>query len=206
MYDGFVADQDCFEWLAKKQGGWQFGEQQVLFSAANQICENGDCVEIGAGNGKTLPLAIAPFCKYGNNVFLFESDSESAIMLRNKYPNAIVQGTFCVLLLAEVDPSPLVCVIDVDGIDREIMFDVLRCTSPKLLMVEHFDKFHFANCSQITPLPHWTLGLELANGFRLQDNEKAINRIAKMFGYTRLGVTRVNSIFVNNQYVEKLKR
>jgi len=206
MYDGFVADQDCFEWLTKKQGGWQFGEQEVLYAAGNQICTWGDCIEIGAGNGKSLPLTIDPFNYGSNTLFLFEADPESASLLKSKYPDASVQGRFDVLLLSQVNKTPLVCVIDVDGIDREIMLDVLRCKTPSILMVEHLDKFHYAHCTQSDPLPDWTLGLEMANGYRLQDNEAAINRIAKMFDYTRLGTTRVNSIFVHNQYVEKLKR
>ena len=206
MFDGFVADHADFHWLAEKAGGWQFGEQGVLVAAANQICEWGDCVEIGAGDGETLPLTIDSFNYGGNNLFLFEADAKSASMIKAKYTNAVVYGKFDASLLYGIDESPLVCVIDVDGIDREIMLDFLRCKTPEILMVEHFDKFHFAHCTQSDPLPDWALGMELAGQFKLQDNEAAINRIAKMFDYVRLGTTRVNSIFVHKQYAEKLKR
>lgn len=206
MTDGFVADEPRFEWLAGRAGGWQFGEQGILVALANEIKTPGQCVEIGAGDGDTLPLTIEPFYKYGLECVLYEKNTESAEKLRQKYPKAKHCGTFPLTVSPEIALRPLICVIDVDGIDCVIMENVLKVHRPNVLMVEHFDAFNTANTEDVGSVPDWLLGLVLHDGFTIQDNAATIEAIANVNDYTRLGTTRVNSIFIHDSLVEKVAK
>lgn len=204
MNDGFVADRPEFEWLTDKAGGWQFGEQGILVSLANAINKPGQCVEIGAGDGESLPLTIDPFYQYGCECVLYEKDTESLSKLQAKYWKANLCGEFVLNTSANIDKEPLLCVIDVDSIDSIIMDQVLLWHQPRILMVEHFDSFHCSNTDHSQRVPQWLLGKEIDGGFRIQDNAATLHTIACHFRYTRLGTTRVNSIFVHDSLVEKV--
>jgi hypothetical protein len=209
MTEGFVADRPEFEWLTEKAGGWQFGEQGILVALANVINKPGQCVEIGAGNGETLPLTIDPFYQYGLPCVLFEADEASLSMLRQRYPLAENRGMFLGFGMNghAIQNFPLVVVIDVDGDDSVIMDEVLSDRTPYILIVEHFDKMH-ANDTAISdePVPSWLRGEKLMDGFTIQDNSETLRRMASKCNYTRLGTTRVNSIFVHDSLVEKVAK
>ena len=215
MTEGFVADRPEFEWLTEKAGGWQFGDQGILVALANTINQPGQCVEIGAGDGEGLPLTIEPFYEYGLPCVLFEADLESLRKLMVKYPKATHRGQFTVFERAypdqnplvgvmDVHKQPLVCVIDVDSVDSIIMELVLSHVTPKILMVEHFDQCHERNTDINQRIPEWLLGVEFDGGFTVQDNAETLKVIARSYNYTRLGTTRVNSIFVHDSLVEKV--
>lgn len=204
MNEGFIADRAEFEWLRTRAGGWQFGEQGILVALANTVGKADQCIEIGAGDGESLPLTIDPFYQYGLECVLFERETESLQKLQAKYPKAKLRGEFCVNATVGIANTPLVCVIDVDSIDSIIMDQVLRWHQPQILMVEHFDKFHPANTQQVQRIPQWVLGHVIDGGFTIQDNAATLNSIAAEYNYTRLGTTRVNSIFVHNSLAEKV--
>jgi hypothetical protein len=207
MFEGFVADDPRFAWLSDHASGWQFGEQGILVALADAIDPTGQCVEIGAGDGEGLPLTIDPFYNRGNDCVLFEADAVSLGSLLVKYPAANHRGTFSRGETVHMDAEPLLVVIDVDGIDSIIMLDVLsRQIRPTLLMVEHFDKCHFANCDSVEPIPDWLLGVELSGEFKIQDNAATIYKSASPYGYTRVGTTRVNSIFVHENHLSKVSQ
>ena len=135
---------------------------------------------------------------------LFERETESLEKLQDTYPKAKLRGEFCLDTTANIAKAPLVCVIDVDSIDSVIMEQVLKWHQPQILMVEHFDRSHPANTQQVHRVPQWVLGHVIDGGFTIQDNAATLNSIAKTYNYTRLGTTRVNSIFVHNSLVEKV--
>jgi hypothetical protein len=209
MTEGFVADRPEFEWLTEKAGGWQFGEQGILVALANAINKPGQCVEIGAGNGESLPLTIDPFYQYGLPCVLFEADEESLSMLKQRYPLAENLGMFLGFGMNghAIENVLLVVVIDVDGNDSFIMNEVLSDRAPHILMVEHFDKMHPNHTPIIDePVPSWLLGERLIDGFSIQDNAETLRQMALKSNYTRLGTTRVNSIFVHDSLVEKVAK
>jgi hypothetical protein len=205
MNQGFVADRPEFEWLCKEAGGWQFGEQRILLAITAAIgVMDGQCVEIGAGNGDTLPLTIDPFYKSGNECLLFEVDPESLGMLMVRYPQATHRGEFVPDNAKEFAPFPLLVVIDVDSIDSIILEEVLSRCTPHIVMVEHFDRCHPENADIVQKVPSWLLGEQLSDGFTIQDNAATLEAIAAEHSYTRLGTTRVNSILVHDSLVEKV--
>jgi hypothetical protein len=203
MTEGFVADRPEFEWLTEKAGGWQFGEQGILVSLANAINQPGQCVEIGAGDGEELPLTIEPFYNHGLDCVLFEKNSESFAKLAVKFPKAKLCGEFEPKEKAE---NLMLCVIDVDSIDSYIMEQVLKNEQPQMLMVEHFDQCHERNTDINHRVPEWLLGVKFDGGFTVQDNAETLKAIARSHNYTRLGTTRVNSIFVHDSLVEKVAK
>ena len=204
MTEGFVADRPEFEWLTERSGGWQFGEQGILVALANLINKPGQCVEIGAGDGEGLPLTIEPFYKHGLNCVLYEKDSESLKKLHQKFPKANLRAAFALNTSCHLSDNLMLCVIDVDSIDSVIMEQILEHHQPRILMVEHFDQCHAGNTTDVGRVPSWLLGREIDGGFKIQDNAETLRAIAKNHNYTRLGTTRVNSIFVHDSLVEKV--
>lgn len=205
MNEGFIADRPEFEWLAEHASGWQFGEQGILIAIADAIgITGGQCVEIGAGDGESLPLTIDPFYQRGNPCLLYEMNPESLGRLVIAYPKAKHRGEFETGETGGIAIVPLVVVIDVDGIDSIIMDDVLSSHSPVILMVEHFDKCHPANTNTSQKIPDWLLGEKLEHEFTVQDNASTLKSLASDFNYTRLGTTRVNSIFVHDCHSGKV--
>jgi len=205
MFEGFTPDIDCFRWLCKHASGWQFGEQGILVALADRIDPHGQCVEIGAGDGESLPLTIDPFYQRGNECVLFEADPVSLGQLFVKYPRARLRGEFNGDVPGEID-SPVVVVIDIDGYDIDAMRECLLQCSPAVLMVEHFDKNHPEDCEDVADIPGWALGLELKGNFTLQANSATLKSLASEFSYYRIGTTRVNSIFVHNSHLSKVSQ
>lgn len=206
MTEGFVADRPEFEWLAKKSAGWQFGEQGILVAIAEAIGRKGQCIEIGAGDGDSLPLTIEPFYDYGLDCVLFEKDAESNAKLATKFPKAKLRGEYALKTSRHLSKNLMLCVIDVDSIDSVIMVQMLTHHEPQMLMVEHFDKCHPKNTNHVQRVPEWVLGHLIDGGFTIQDNAETLRSIARDFNYTRLGTTRVNSIFVHDSLVEKVAK
>jgi hypothetical protein len=205
MFEGFAPDDERFAWLSDHASGWQFGEQGILFMLASCISPVGQCVEIGAGDGEELPLTIEPFYQDGADCVLFEADPVKLGKLLIKYPRACLRGEFDGAM-SGVSKQPLLIVIDIDGYDIDAMRECLTQCEPSVLMVEHFDKFHPANCEEAADIPSWALGLRLENSFTLQANAAALRLTAKDFGYTRIGTTRVNSIFVHDSHLSKVSQ
>lgn len=206
MFEGFEPEDDRFAWLIDHASGWQFGEQGILIALADKIAPSGQCVEIGAGDGDLLPLTIDPFYERGNECVLFEADAVSLGSLVLKYPKATHRGRFMEGFEKDTRQCPAVCVIDVDGIDSQIMWTVLGKCKPDVLMVEHFDKRHPADCDTESSIPAWLLGESLPGGFTVQDNAATINSIAADNKYVRVGTTRVNSIFVHKFHLNRVNQ
>jgi hypothetical protein len=206
MFKGFVPEWPYLSWLVSHASGWQFGEQGILIALADTINPDGQCVEIGAGDGEGLPLTIDPFYRRGNDCVLFEADAVSLGKLVIKYPKSRLCGKFDQLGLNWIDQNASVVVIDVDGHDMQIMCEVLASKTPAILMVEHFDKCHPLNCNDMIQLPSWVLGMSLEHNFTLQNNAATLDVFAGRFGYRRVGTTRVNSIFVHKSHIEKVSR
>jgi hypothetical protein len=205
MHEGFTAEADDLKWLEGCAGGWQFGEQAILATIAVRLQANGQCVEIGAGDGEGLPLTIEPWYRRGDKCLLYEKDDGARAKLAAQFPDATIRGEFGESWINDAEDDIAVCVIDVDGIDSMIMIDVLARRRPAVLMVEHFDQFHENNCESVAAIPSWLLGLQLQRGFRIQDNAATIQRYASRYQYVRVGRTRVNSIFVQKPDIDKLK-
>jgi len=206
VFEGFEPEDDRFAWLIDHASGWQFGEQGILVALADKIDPNGQCIEIGAGDGNLLPLTIEPFYERGNECVLFEADPVSLGSLVLKYPKAIHRGRFAEGFEKDTHQCPAVCVIDVDGIDSQIMWTVLGKCKPDVLMVEHFDKCHPADCDMESSIPAWLLGESLPGAFTVQDNAATINSIARDNDYLRIGTTRVNSVFIHKCHINRVSQ
>jgi hypothetical protein len=205
MFEGFVPDDERFEWLTKHASGWQFGEQGILLALVDAINPNGQCIEIGAGDGEGLPLTIDRFYKRGNDCVLFEADMASLGKLMLRYPKADLRGEFAGDLIS-VQQRPALIVIDIDSYELASMQECLSQCYQGILMVEHFDKAHKIDCNQVHDVPDWLLGVQLDGNFKIQDNAATISYHADVFGYHRVGTTRVNSIFVHDSHLSKVSR
>lgn len=198
----FRADNPYLRWLEHRAGGWQFGERGVLAAMAAAIDQAGVCVEIGAGNGDSLPLTLEPFYAAGRECFLFEMDEPSQAMLAERFPDAKILGAF--VPQSELPTNIEVCVIDVDGVDGQIMDHVLSDHSPRVVMVEHMDRHFIVESTSVEPLPAWACGLPIEGGFNAQDSAEALLAKAWRHGYERVGLSRCNSIFVRGDLYSRL--
>lgn len=205
----FRSDSPFLTWLELCAYGWQFGEQGVLVAIDELLMLEGICVEIGAGNGDTLPLTIDPMYMSGRRCVMFEADAESREALSRKYEygKAEVRGIYSVDDRNTLPIDTAICIIDVDSNDSELfesIVDYREENRPDCVMVEHMDR-HFPLPYETTDrLPSWALGMTLIGGFRLQDTAEALRKIATDNGYSRVGVTRCNSIFVKDELFSKL--
>lgn len=191
-------DSEHLDWLGDHCGGWQFGEQGLLAAISNIINGVGRAVEIGAGDGDELPLTIEPFCASGVPCVLYEADQQRRIQLRHRYPYATIRGEYKPSEKDGLVKNELV-IIDIDGTDSHAMeAELTRNPGIAILMVEHFDL-----CSDLRPqsserVPHWLLGQRMEGGFAIQDTANCLLTIARHYGFKRVGVSRVNSIFVRS--------
>jgi hypothetical protein len=194
----FYLDSQFLDWLQPHCTGWQFGEQGLLTAIANLIGGVGRAVEIGAGDGETLPLTIEPFYNGGVPCLLFEEDEQRQAKLREKFFDAEICGKYTSNTWQPYRNE--LVVIDIDSFDSEVMRQVLASIgkSVAVLMVEHFDMCHVSQAVSDQPVPSWLLGKKLSDGFTIQDTAPALLNIANQFGFKRVGLSRVNSVFVRS--------
>jgi hypothetical protein len=198
---GFTFDRPHFSWMRKHLSGWQFGESGLLWAICSQLGMDGECVEIGAGDGDSLPLTIDLFYRAKQPCVLYEIDPERGKKLAEKYPKAEVFGAF---ELKRSHPMEGLVVIDIDGQDSIVMRDVMDLGDPAVVMVEHMDRHYPVASGKSEPLPEWTLGLALTNDFYLQDTAETLHSMALERGYERIGYSRCNSIFVHSHFSNAL--
>lgn len=191
-------DSEHLDWLGDHCGGWQFGEQGLLAAISHVIGGVGRATEIGAGDGESLPLTVEPFYAADVPCILYEADEERRIKLRHQYPDATIRGEYKLSGMFKPIKNELV-VIDIDGLDSHAMVGELT-RNPKIaiLMVEHFDLCNKLRPQCTDPVPHWLLGQKLEGGFTIQDTANSLLEIANNYGLQRIGVSRVNSIFVRS--------
>lgn len=183
-----------FEWLAQYQSGWQFGEQGVL----KRLCDLLHVVygvEIGAGNGTTLPVTL----DFLPVLTLFEIDQAKQDMLRVVFPHADVQGGFDESSLHLI-PKRACVVVDVDCNDLELALLALQ-RLPRIIMVEHYDTEgpFMASSKNDTPIgivPEWLLGMRLFNNFVIQQPLANVREQMKERGYLLVAESRVNGIYL----------
>ena len=174
----FQPAEPRFAYLVAHQSGWQFGEQGIIEHLATQYnCRS--CCEIGAGDGDRLPVTCDGLIRRGLACDLWECDPIKNQALQEKYISWPVEihGSFRPHKFTPAD----VMVIDVDGDDFAIMFHVVEQLYPPLvLMVEHANP-RDPNSTQAT--------------------HQEIAEYATRRGYTLLGATLVNSIFLANEII-----
>lgn len=187
------------KWMVEHLGGWQFGEQDLLFAVAGAIGLTNSVAEIGAGDGEKLPLTIERFYSAGFRCVLFEADDERQERLAKKYPIAQIEGEYREQSL----PCFGLVVIDIDGHDSQVMQQVMKRDRPAIVVCEHMDRHYPVATSAPSPFPVWSLGHELTNGFRIQDTAETLQWMASQLGYERFGHNRCNSFFVRqDRYVD----
>jgi hypothetical protein len=203
-------------WLCEHLGGWQFGEQDLLLAVVETLEINGTCVEIGAGDGETLPLTIDRLYHHGLGCMLFESDESRREKLSLRYPDALVCGKYtggdfewrreARQKFADISTWPDMAVIDVDGVDSVLMKGVMYMQKPAVVVCEHMDRNYPIGTSSSSPFPVWSLGHELLNGFRIQDTAETLQWMAANLEYERFGYNRCNSFFVRRDRFTDLFR
>ncbi len=206
-----VATELRFNWLNDHADGWQFGETGIL-EALSERFDPDLAVEIGAGDGQSLPLTLGFLLEKGVKTMLFEADELRQNALKMTKKNAIIMGAFDVKLLqgydlvfgAKLDKSFVV--VDVDGQDWPIAEEVLKCGKPQVMMIEHYDEFgpRYGRCEPEGLPPRWCLGL-LVDGFSIQAPAKEIEKRIRWYGYTLIAKSRVNSLFVRNDLLPSLE-
>jgi hypothetical protein len=206
-----VATELRFNWLNDRADGWQFGETGILEALSERF--NPDlAVEIGAGDGQSLPLTLGFLLEKGVKTMLFEADELRQNALKMTKKNAIIMGAFDVKLLqgydlvfgAKLDKSFVV--VDVDGQDWPIAEEVLRCGKPQVMMIEHYDEFgpRYGMCEPEGLPPRWCLGL-IVDGFSIQAPAREIEKRIRWYGYSLVAKSRVNSLFVRNDLLPTLE-
>jgi hypothetical protein len=200
-----TATDKRFRWLNDHADGWQFGETGMLIELS-ELLEPDLAVEIGAGDGQSLPLTLGFLLEKGTKTVLFEADELRQNALKMTKKAAVIHGFFDARLLDGLELSQSFVVVDVDGQDWPIAEEVLRCGKPQVMMVEHYDQFgpRYGRCEPEGLPPRWCLGL-LVDGFSIQAPAKEIERRIRYYGYTLVAKSRVNSLFVRNDLLPTLE-
>lgn len=204
------------EWLRQHRKGWQYGEQGLIQAMVDHMRTHGApefpfrcAVEIGGGDGKSLPLTLGPLSYGGMQVIVYEENQRHRQSLLEVYGEAIeIRGHFGDADELDVD-QPHIVLIDVDSIDCVIMDDVLQVCRPTILVVEHYDKAapHITGMPQATHhVPRWLLGMPLVNNFIIQAPSEHLDTIADQYGYRPVWRTRLNSCYVPRAAIEELYR
>lgn len=192
-----------YEFLKHYVGGWQFGEQGVLKELARR-CECKQGVEIGAGDGESLPVTL----DFMYDLVLFEIDKDKQKKLAKKYLNATIYGRYTDEYSVTVDDNAVV-VVDVDSEDLAIACSVLRKSQPAVICVEHYDRHgaYMTDKSQrepSEPVPSWLLGLRTIDNHTIQQPWQVVARTLDGFGYELVALTRVNGIYIHASYKEQV--
>lgn len=191
-----------WRWLDQYASGWQFGEQGIIDELAKRL-DVQVAVEIGAGDGKSLPLTIEPIYRRGVQCIGYEADDVSRIGLSRAYPELEVRGRFDVNTIPQGSHEWDLVVVDVDGMDLWLAESVLRgCREPDVLMVEHMDfESKVPRYEVISPC---LFGLRLDSGFVLQATQWQIQNAMSWHRYSLVASSRVNSLFLSQPAAEKL--
>jgi SAM-dependent methyltransferase len=184
--------QPGFEWLKTKADGWQYGEQGILQAIAERVMVLGDrCVEVGAGDGSTLPLQSARLiCNLNMPAVLIESDHDKCERLKKIVPARcrVIENNAEAWNIGDMIGNAgvgLLC-LDTDGGEFDMLCAV-ECY-PKVICVEHRDlieNMEPPNTKQATVgnFAEWA-----------EDND-----------YTVVVTTRCNTIMVRNDLIEKVR-
>lgn len=196
-----------FAWLDDHADGWQFGETGFLKAICDRIGVD-QAVEIGAGDGDSLPLTLGFLYDRGVPTLLFESDVNRQDDLIGKYPLAEIRGEW----LLHNPPVGLVSsracvVIDVDSFDYAIAESiVINQTKPAIVCVEHYDKCGPSAKDSYGVPPDWLLGKQLfEGGFVIQASSQDIEDMMIYHGFSLVGISRVNSVYVRSDLIEALE-
>ena len=198
-----------FAWLDDHADGWQFGETGFLKAICDRIGVD-QAVEIGAGDGDTLPLTLKFLHDQGVPTLLFEKDKESRNRLRLHFPLAEVRGEWLLDKPAVSSVSTSACVvIDVDSVDYHIA-ESIACKyldgSPKVICIEHYDHCGPNARDAYGVPPPWLLGQQLAEGgFIIQAGSAEIEDMMRRYCYVLAGVSRINSVYVRSDLIGALE-
>ncbi len=200
-----TATDERFTWLNDHADGWQFGETGMLI-LLSELLEPDLAVEIGAGDGQSLPLTLGFLLEKGVKTVLFEADELRQNALKMTKKAAVIHGFFDARLLDGLELSQSFVVVDVDGQDWPIAEEVLRCGKPQVMMIEHYDEYgpRYGRCEPEGLPPRWCLGL-LVDGFSIQAPAKEIEKRIRYYGYALVAKSRVNSLFVRNDLLPTLE-
>ena len=192
------------KWLDEHRSGWQFGESGYLAALAERLGID-LAIEIGAGDGgKDLPLTQLPQYQKGIPTILYEIDELRQQSLKQVYPLATVFGEYNDL--PKLDYSRAGVVIDVDGFDLSIALHVAARAWPAFICIEHFDAAF--NWNTRGNIPEWLWGKRLEQGgFILQATISQIDEKLETgpLGYSRIAISRVNSIYVRRDLLAALE-
>jgi len=205
----FAACDERLEWLRDKRNGWQFGEQgliDAIVGRLNTVLKVG--VEIGGGDGVSLPLTLERLYWRSWHIIAYESDQKSREKLSKHRTNLEVREAYAF----EGCPDCSVLVIDIDGADSLAMSSALMDMTPSLLVVEHYDKAGpFVTAGEASldePVPEWLLGMPLgipdSFGFVIQSPSEHLDDIAASYSMVPVCRTRVNSFYVPEWLAEEL--
>ena len=217
LEDPYFTTEPGFDFLAEWRSGWQFGEQGLIHCIVDSLpslirIKDPVAVEIGAGDGKRLPLTSESLLKNLWNVFAYESDASSRVLLVKHFgpnhPACKVLGRY------ENGPIPQcdVLIIDIDGRDSVAMKYALQWCHPSLVVVEHYDiagpYMSGVEHSMAQPIPEWMLGMSIdvpgASHFIIQDRYQYLDTIAAGHGLIPICRTRVNSFYMPPNLAQEL--
>jgi hypothetical protein len=208
----FNVNHKDLAWLKSERNGWQFGEQGLIDAIVAKLRKRfvlfGVAVEIGAGDGESLPLTCERLIGEGWHVIAYEADDTSRGKLQKKYADIDVRGKY---RFGSVDPCS-VLIIDIDGADSIAMGSALATCQPSLVVVEHYDKAGPYVTSGVDsfdePVPEWLLGMPLGvpkhKNFVIQSQSEHLDEIANSHGYAPVCQTRVNSFYVPKIALQEL--
>lgn len=199
-----------FAWLDDHADGWQFGETGFLKAICDRIGVD-QAIEIGAGDGESLPLTLGFLYDRGVSTLLFEQDEQRRAKLKERYPLADVRGEWSLDKPQSELIWPGACVvIDVDSVDYHIAeslaFKYLEGRCPKVVCIEHYDHCGPNARDAYGVPPRWLLGQQLAEGgFIIQAGSAEIEDMMRRYCYVLVGISRINSVYVRLGQVEALE-
>jgi predicted SAM-dependent methyltransferase len=214
------------EWLFHKKRGWQFGEQglieAIIAEIENDIPDDHRwVVEFGAGDGGKLPLTSDQIVrKTGWRSLLIDGDETNCSKLsRTVPPLALVVNTMVGLKDGETiddhmakvgcPSTPALMVIDVDGMDYYIATSMNA--RPYVLCIEHLDlESTRYNAEPFLPSQD-EAGKQfqcpgIMGYFHISANTKALDISIPPMGYSLASRTRINSIYVRNDIINKVAK
>lgn len=203
----------AFWWLSHRATGWQVGESGMVNAIVQSLgIVGGTAIECGAGDDSSLPLTCRQLLMEGWRGILVEGDKTTcerlAVSLSHKgitnvniVCNLIAPNNVNELIEAAGGKDADLLVLDIDSFEYHIL--AAMTTRPKILCVEHHDMADPKAPKDVPEIEECGRTTE-PSGFRVQAPYEKTRELVESMGYTCVGKTRFNGIYVLNELCERL--
>lgn len=202
----------AFWWIAHRASGWQHGESGMLQSIVSALgISGGTVIECGAGDGISLPLTCQTLLIEGWNGILIEGNKLNSERLTGRLGSlgvssasivckTIAPDTFDDIVCENTDKHIDLLILDIDSIEYQIL-EKMRMR-PSIVCVEHHDMADAPHDDALVGPDDF--GKVNARCFLNQTSFAKTRELMESIGYTCVGKTRINGLFVTNDLAEVL--